>query len=416
MTIIKVYSTLTIFLIFLFWASLYNTAIFVIFGGITGQITLLAVWFISLLLINRKHLKFALENIACHSVEIIFLSTFAIINLIYLLISYGDFAYEYFVRVLLLLVLHLTIIIHLKRNILLFNQLVSFIIVLFGSISFYVIPILFNNPFIARFNEFSDGELPWFGSWSFFMPLAISMPCFVTVANNQKNKIFRRLLYILCLLICIMIIFSTFAASIILLLLGIFIMFLLNLKNKRKFVIISMSILTVFILLLNVNDFDELPQIGKMVEKIGTIFNFSKDLGGDDNDPRIRASLVQTSINSFIHNPFFGVGLYGPSDKGYTLIGMHSGFLDSLAQYGLFGIIWFFCFLFIGFRRLLLIMSRRKYDHLNNARFVTFILYIIGSLANPVLTETTFCTLVFLLALSPIENNVLEKNKNLSIT
>ncbi len=406
MKLTKAYYSFTVLLIFLFWASLYNTAIFVIFGGISGQIILLSVWLISLFLINKKLLKIAKENIIRHSVEIIFLTVFLIINLIYLLIDYGDFAYEYFVRVLLLLILHITIIIHLKGNLKLFNKLINFIIILFGAISIYVIPILFNNPFIARFNEFSDGEIPWFGSWSFFMPLAISMPCFITVASYQKHNVYRRILYILCISICIMIFFSTFAASIILLLLGIFILFFLNLKSKSKFVIISMTILTLLIIIVNVYDFEELPQIGKMVEKIGTIFTYSKDLGGDDNDPRIRASLVQTSINSFIHNPFFGVGLYGPTNEGYTLIGMHSGFLDSFAQYGVFGIIWFFFFLFIGFRRLLLIMYRRKYDHLNNARFVTFVLYIIGTLANPVLTETSFCTLVFLLSLSPIENNV----------
>ena len=58
-----------------------------------------------------------------------------------------------------------------------------------------------------------------------------------------------------------------------------------------------------------------------MAEKIGTIFTYQAELPTDENDPRIRNTLMKVSINSFLEHPFFGVGLYEPGKMVKMLLG-----------------------------------------------------------------------------------------------
>jgi hypothetical protein len=393
-------SIISLGLVLVFWASLFSSGIFELVGRIMGQIIILVCWVLSLTVFGKNAWRIALHNASAHSLELMLLVIFVIVNLTHLLLNNGDMAYTYFVRSILILVVFLTVVIHLRMNIADYKKTVIFIIIVFGIISAYVTPILFATPFIARLYEFTDGEIPWFGSWSFFMPLAITMPCFMSVTSKQKG-ILKPFLSICCLSIGIMIILSTFAASIILMLMGLMGLLLFSVKNKAKLVAIIGFIFLILILVVNFVDFsDDLPQVAKMVEKIQTIFTYKADLAGDDNDPRIRASFVQVSVNTFLKNPFFGAGLYGTTEG--NIIGAHSGIIDGLAQYGVFGIMWYFGFIILGFRRLIIYL-RAKADSLNRARLVTILLFLIGALGNPVLTETSFCTLVIILALSPIQ-------------
>lgn len=212
-----------------------------------------------------------------------------------------------------------------------------------------------------------------------------------------------------------MIILSTFAASIILLIGGFLGLLFFSIKKKVQFLLISGTVFFVFFILVKFYDYSEdMPQVAAMVDKIGTIFTYKSDLANDDNDPRIRASLMQKSIKAFLENPFFGTGLYSSGKNGEygNLIGQHSGIMDGLAQYGIFGIIWYFGFLYLGLRRLL-IYIRLNSSWQNKARLITFLLFIVGAMGNPVLIENSFASLVFILTLSPIGSGKLLSRSNL---
>jgi len=394
-------SFISLLVIMVFWASLFSAGIFEIIGQIKGQVIILGIWVITLIFFGRNALEVAYKKIITHSLELFLLFVFVIVNVIHLLLGNGDMAYINFVESLILLCLYLTVLVHLKNSIKTYNRTVIFIMIIFGLNSIYVIPILFSNPFIAKLYDFGNGEITWFGSWSFFMPLAISMPCFIAIASRQ-NWVFRIFLYVVCISISLMIIISTFAASIILLLAGFVGLLLFSIKRKVKFILICSFIFLFITLCIKFYDFSEVPQIEAMVDKIGTIFTYKADLGNDDNDPRIRASLMQVSVNTFLQNPFFGAGLYGAREDGSDIIELHSGIIDSLAQYGLFGMMWYFGFIFIGFRRLIIYLRSNPSSLIDQARLITLFLFLIGAMANPALIQTSFCTLLFILALSPV--------------
>lgn len=409
----------------LFWATLSSEGIFEIMGQIKGQIIILGIWIITLIFFGRNALTVAYQRIIAHSLDLLLLSMFTIVNVLHLLFGNGDMAYDNFVKSLILLCLYTTVLVHLKNSIKAYNRSVIFLLIIYGLNAIYVTPILFSYPFIAKLYDFGTGEITWFGSWGFFMSFAVSIPCFIAVASRQK-WLFRIFLYVMCISISLMIIISTFAASIILLFAGFAGLLFFSIKKKVKFILICSFIFLLITLCIKFYDFSEQPQIGAMAEKIGTIFTYQAELPTDENDPRIRATLMKVSINSFLEHPFFGVGLYGPREDGKNVVGLHSGIMDSLAQYGLFGSMWYFGFIFIAFRRLIIYLRSNPNSLIDQARLITLFIFLMGAMANPALIETPFCTLVFILALSPVrfetasvksfmQNDNLKLDNNVSI-
>ncbi len=405
----KLLSAISFLLIMVFWASLFSGGIFAKIGYIKGQIILIALWFISIFFSGQKVKITAISNIIAHSTQVFLLFVFFLINLFYWLLGRGDnMAYGSLVKSLILAVLYITILVQLKNNIQNYRLATIIIIVIYALISIYTIPILFFNPFIARLYEFGKDEIPWFGSWSFFLPIGMAMPCFIATSLKESG-FFKFFLLASCFIISIMVILSTFAASILLLIMGVLGLYYQTVKNKSKFVMGIGAILFFIVLFLSLLDISELPQIEHMFYKIPAIFNTSA--GIDENDPRIRITLIEVSLNTFIHNPLFGVGLFEAKSDGNNLIGFHSGIIDGLAQYGLFGIIWYFGFLILCFKRLLHSVKFDTNYLINQARLISFILFFIALLGNPVLIESTFCSLVFILVFSPVINNKIVKTK-----
>lgn len=405
----KLFSSISFLIIMIFWASLFSSGIFAKIGYIKGQIILILLWFICILFSGQKAINTALSNISSHSTQVFLLFVFTLINLFYWLLGRGDnMAYGSLVKSLILVVLFITILIHLKNDIQNYRLATIIIIVIYTLISIYTIPILFLNPFIARLNEFGKDEIPWFGSWSFFLPIGMAMPCFIATSLNERGFL-KYFLLASCFVISVMVILSTFAASILLLILGVLGLYYQTVKNKSKFIITLGSIFLFILFFLSLFEISELPQIEHMFYKIPAIFNTSS--GIDDNDPRIRFTLMGVSLNTFIHNPLFGVGLFEARNDGNNLIGLHSGIIDGLAQYGLFGIVWYFGFLILCFKRLIYSLRFDTNNLINHARLISFALFFISLLGNPVLIESTFCSLVFILVFSPVINNKIIKTK-----
>ena len=410
----KFASQISLLIITIFWMSLFSPGIFIKIGNIKGQIIVILLWIISIMFSGKITLENAFRNISAHFIEILLLLSFVLINAGYWLLGRGDnAAYGSFIKSLLLLILYITILVQLKNNLQNYRLAIIIIIVVYTLIAIYTIPILYLNPFIARINEFSADEIPWFGSWGFFLPIGMAMPCFIAISSKEHGflKIF---LLASCLVISIMVLLSTFAASIILLILGSIGLYYNSKKNKNKFILIIGVIIFLFILLISSLDLTELPQLEHMVYKIPAIFNTSS--GIDESDPRVRITMIGTSLNTFINNPVFGVGLYEPRSDGNNLIGYHSGIIDGLAQYGLFGIFWYFGFLIFCYKRIIRNIKNNRYDLINKARLISCLLFFIGTLINPVLIETGFCSLLFILAFSPINNlSLLTKTQDVTL-
>lgn len=393
----------------IFWMSLYSSGFFNIIGGIKAQIVILIIWFFTLLFFREKSLNAALHKIEKHSQELILLVAFVFVNTFNMMLGRGDNAYNYFVKALLLAITYATVVIHFKNDYQRYMRATIIVTLALGLIAVYVLPIIVMNPFIARLYEFQQDEIPWFGSWGFFMAYAISMPCCIAVAHQQQGLL-KLFLYIFCISMILLILFSTFAASIILLLMGFAGFFLFSIRRRKTYFIIALSIL-MFIFIVRQFDFSEMPQFEHMGEKITTIFTLASGSNYDDpNDPRMRFNLMKNSMNTFLENPLFGVGTYAEATAGYEVVGNHSGIVDSMAQFGLLGIIWYLIFIAICLRRLFLALKDDPNNLIHQARFMTFILFLIGALANPMLFDPGISALVFILALSPIGLNISNRN------
>ena len=210
----------------------------------------------------------------------------------------------------------------------------------------------------------------------------------------------------------LLILFSTFSASILLLVFGFAGFFWFSIKKTKSYLITALTLLMI-ILILRLSDESQIRELENISEKVKTIFllsdsEFSPD---DGNSPQYRFYLMKITMNTFLDNPFFGIGTYEDSRR-YGMVGGHSGIIDSLAQFGMLGIIWYLIFLVICFRRLLFALRVAPNSLIIQGRFLTFILFLIGAIANPMFLDPAISALVFILALSPIDlNAVIRKTK-----
>ena len=384
-------------LVQILWLSWYGPGVFPILGGIKAQVALLLGSLLALVLLSRTGVDVAVRRLAQHSQEVMLLLAFLFVNILNVVFGRGGMAYAYFVKALVVLVVYVTVVMHFRNDQRRYLQAAVALTVALGVIAAVVVPVLYANPFIARLGR--DGELPWFGSWGFFMTFAIAMPCCFAVAHRQRGWL-RVLLYALCVVMVLLIVLSTFAASILLLLMGAGGLLLLSVKKRAAHVVMVLAVIA-SVVVLRKYDLARIPQLENMGAKIATIF--SRDPGShydDPNDPRVRAHLMMNSVHSFLANPVFGVGVVDAA-LGDDLVGNHSGIVDSLAEFGLFGVVWYFLFIGMGVRRLYREWRRDPDDLLHQARLVTFVVFLVGAFANPMLLDIGISTLVFVLALSP---------------
>lgn len=387
----------------LFWMTQYSYGIFQVLGGIKGQMALLAAWLFALVAFPKTGAAPAIRNLAQHGYELLFLTAFLVVNLLNMMFGRGGYVYS--VNILLVLITYATVVIHLKGDYRRYRQAATTLTFVLGAIAIYDLPTIIMNPFIGRWYEFAPGELRWFGSWSFFMTYAIALPTCVAVARAQRGLL-KMVLYLLIAAIVLLISVSTFAASIILMLLGIAGFIAFSIRRARTYVIIgALAAASVFI----VTRFDltQVPQIDPMVVKIATIFTIDKSADiADPNDPRVRATLMQSSLHSFAAQPLIGVGLM--EDESDRLIGNHSGFVDSFARYGVLGLVWYLMFFGLRFKRLIDAVRLEPSNLIYQGRFLTASAFAIGALANPMLFEVGMSAVVFILAFSPIGSTLVD--------
>lgn len=382
----------------IFWMTLYSTGIFQVLGGIKGQFALLGVWLFVLLAFPKSGSAPALRNLAQHGYELLFLAMFLVVNLLNMMFGRGG--YTSAVKVLLVLVTYVTVVIHLKDDYRRYRQAAVTLTLVLGAIAIYDLPTIIMNPFIGRYYEFAPGEIQWFGSWGFFMAYAIAVPACIAVARTQRG-VLKTLLYLLITAIVLLIIVSTFAASIILVLLGFVGFIAFSIRRARTYWIIG-AVAVALALIMARLDLSQVPQIGPLAVKIATIFTIDKSAElTDPNDPRVRASLMQNSLRTFAARPLIGGGVI-EAESGYELIGNHSGFVDSLAVYGVLGFSWYLVFFGLRSKRLFDAVRLEPANVIFQGRFLTAGAFAVGALANPMLFDVGSSAVLFILAFSPI--------------
>jgi hypothetical protein len=378
--------------------TLYSEGIFQVLGGIRAQLALLTAWLVLLLAFPEHGSIPAMRNLAQHGYELLFLAAFLVVNLLNMMFGRGG--YDSTVKIALVLVAYSTVVIHLSRDYRRYRQAAVILLLVMGAIAVYDLPTMIMNPFIARLHEFTPGEIQWFGSWGFFMPYAIALPACFAVARTQKGRL-KAALYSFTAAIVLLIIVSTFAASIILMMMGIGGFVLFSIRKARTYVVIA-ALAGAAVVAVTQFDWSGVPQVAPMVVKITTIFTIDKSADiTDPNDPRVRASLMEKSFRSFAAHPLVGVGM-NEAEKGYEVVGNHSGFVDSFAIFGVLGFTWYLAFFSLRSKRLVDALRFDASNIIYQGRFLTAAAFAVGAIGNPIMFDVATSTIVFILAFSPV--------------
>ncbi|KDE46144.1 hypothetical protein [Geobacillus sp. CAMR5420] len=190
------------------------------------------------------------------------------------------------------------------------------------------------------------------------------------------------ILFIICLLLTI--IKASYATALIFTFVGIILVF--TIKGLRS-LIIGVFLALIFILAIPKESIAEfLVNVAYLFKDNDIVYVKFMDLAetflGESADSQTanRGHLYLTSLITFIQNPLFGIyGPFGNQDNGQ--IGGHSGWLDLLAMYGIFGSLPLFLAIILNFRKQLLFYSGHPYYVF---LIIAQILFICFGFLNPV--------------------------------
>lgn len=182
----------------------------------------------------------------------------------------------------------------------------------------------------------------------FFVPILICLP------KTPKAKVFSALLLITIFFVLLN---ASFTISLIVFLIALF--FSLLLKETQRNRIIAIIVLSIIVLIVLLNGYNLLSLLGEILENdyISVRMYELRDLlyaGQMIGDAGMRWEMYTVSVETFLKN-IFGVGVHYSYRAFENGIGYHSQFLDDLARYGMFALMFYTVFL-TGY-----------YKHLKNA-------------------------------------------------
>lgn len=387
----------------LFWGTVYYHPITQITFGNLGRLCILGLWGGSLLFAKKRSLLLSLNRVRMNRAEIAALFGWVMVNALHLAFQAGPDAYSQFANALLPFIGYLGAIIHLRNDQQQYRNAVLMILCILGSVSLLLVPMVYNEPYIARyFNEIDYGssEIQWIGSWGLFAVYAISLPCMLAVALQTKTR-YMWLPLFFCGSIMVLILLGTFAASLLLIAIGLSGQLLLFLTRERRLwvrgVVITLILASAFYAY---SQYSPIQQFDTTVEKLRSIVTGISSEGLVRGEPTSRGYLTAVSWNTFIDNPLFGVGPVSEAEDNYRLVGKHSGFVDGLAQFGILGYGWYLAFLALSFRRVIKSVFPGK-GLIDDARAATLIAFFLAGFINPFLFDAAFLTLFYVLVLAP---------------
>jgi len=297
-----------------------------------------------------------------------------------------------------------------------FNTIVFWTIILLGIEALRSLPMLFSNPGIARelmekpdvlflYETFSSGV----GDYNLYTANAIVLPFFIAVAFGLK-RIKRIIVSISCVFIGLAVLLSTFTGAVSIMMFGIIALALMSYgKSLKKFltgstlVALFVTVFVVFMAFLG-----DTEQVSKVIFKIIRLYEGVSEYGFLMGDETKRAYLFMLSFDTFLSNPFWGIGPCTLADNSclYTYIGGHSSWIDQLAEYGILGFGAFIAFALALALRVFRYLFQYKNSLIIKAVFISGILYFIGGIVNPVLFIPSIMALFYYLVLGSIEIEV----------
>lgn len=185
----------------------------------------------------------------------------------------------------------------------------------------------------------------WVYSWVFISMAAVLL-LRMTLLKGRK-KWWWILFLVLSFLGVYIIIRSLFMTAILLVLTGCLLSFI---YGRKKWIVKSIAAMIIGIILFVISFNVFLNYIGLMehggdflTERAGEVYNTIIGEKGSSHDLDARNDLSTISLRTFASHPLFGINhkVTDFSKVQYTMVGDHSEWLDSLALYGLFALLFF---------------------------------------------------------------------------
>lgn len=259
-------------------------------------------------------------------------------------------------------------------------------IILLGIHSLVIIPIMVNNPEIARdIFVLTHNGIALGGPDSFSLQATL-VPIFFWQATQEKGKIRIILIISICaILISIAVSAFTTAALLIIVIAPLFYFLyfiLIPINNRYRKQALMFSLIFFSSIYIAYDYTKDNPLFDAFFSRTTNVIADPTSGGYDErnrDESRYEKNLI--SYNSFIENPLLGNG--SGNIRYNKLVGGHSSFFDSLAAYGVFGGGGaFVALVFLLYRN-----AFRKYRRYRNfqtlASLVSVSLFVIGGIVNP---------------------------------
>ena len=243
--------------------------------------------------------------------------------------------------------------------------------------------------------------------------LCIAALFLVKRKSRRVLKVKHMMIVLTSIIMMLLMLFkASFAISLLLLIIGLVLTSMV--KDKRTFFILAWIAIIFMIILPTELIGNALLQIASNFGSDSIIYEKFSDLAlslsgqNHSSQTQYRLTLYYQSLSTFISQPFFGIN--GPFGNTSSSVGMHSGWLDFLAFFGLFSGVPLFLVLYNNFKK-----NLRYYRGTYYYGFIIVIqfLFILFGLINPILFVYEIGFVVFFIIPSiPFVCNNTKKTQN----
>lgn len=227
---------------------------------------------------------------------------------------------------------------------------------------------------------------------------------YVAMFKNTSYGIFRKILILSAIAILLSCLISSFFLPFLLLITGVFILFLSRFKPNLSR-LVKMTLISILFLVALAFAFKHLMVNSHLfryqMSKIERTFQ-----GDKIEDPTGRTALNRVSMQTFKENPLLGIGV--PKWQSYDKIGEHNTWLDYLANFGILGVLPLFFFLIIKFTDRFAVKNDFLAKPIDVIYFrISILLFIVANLVSPLITTPhSYQYLLFLYTSVQLKNSV----------
>ncbi len=275
------------------------------------------------------------------------------------------------------------------------KTLVNITFILLGAEVIWSLPTLWSQPMLARNIMWLEGDSPLYtqaalagvGEYGFYTGCAIVFP-FLVAWSYERKGLMRLLFLVLCGAIAIAIILANFTGATFLMVAGFCLLSIVAFLSGRKkmHLLFYISLLGLVALGIWRLFLYESVQAEFLIDRVTREIIGVREKGLIGGDTTNRAIYWEMSLNTFLRNPLVGIGPSSGQENPFIgkLIGVHSSWLDTPAEYGLIGFTFYVAFLLGSMRRVFVAFKTGSRGLLSMARLVSCFLFILCGTYNPV--------------------------------